>query len=484
MLFEYLNADALLGKFFEPFIFEKFPASDNSVSTIYLNKVAQCDIYLGIFGKEYGFQDRDGISPTEREFDHAVLHHKTRLIFLSNHTSLKRDPKELYLIKKAEQSVVRKQFSSFSELKVAVYASLIRYLEENEYIRTVPFDAVLNNKAEMDDLDIDKIRFFVTSAKHKRKFPLSTEKTPEEILTHLNLFANGRITNAALLLFGKKPQRFFITSEIKCAHFHGTEIVKPIPSYQVYKGDVFELVDQAVDFVLSKIDLSVGERIESNQAPVNYEIPVAAVKEAIVNAVAHRDYTSNASVQVMLFKDRLEIWNPGILPFGLTTVKLREAHPSIPGNPLLAEPMYLAGYIERMGTGTRDIIRLCKESGLQEPEFIQEETFRVIIWRKKVDMHGSDPVTAEVPQKHRRSTVEVERIVLAMDGQMKRQEIQRILGLKHEGNFRDIYLLPALTEGYIEMTRPDNPNHPQQKYKLTEKGREFKQLLQNVKNES
>lgn len=75
----------------------------------------------------------------------------------------------------------------------------------------------------------------------------------------------------------------------------------------------------------------------------------------------------------MLFKDRLEIWNPGSLPYGLTTAKLREPHSSIPANPLLAEPMYLAGYIERMGTGTGDIIRLCKDAGLKEPEFIQEE---------------------------------------------------------------------------------------------------------------
>ena len=94
-----------------------------------------------------------------------------------------------------------------------------------------------------------------------------------------------------VLLFGQAPQRFLISSEIKCAHFHGTEVAKPIPSYQVYKGTVFGLVDQAVDFVLSKITLSVGTRSESVQAPVKYEIPKEVVTEAIVNAAAHRDYT-------------------------------------------------------------------------------------------------------------------------------------------------------------------------------------------------
>ena len=89
--------------------------------------------------------------------------------------------------------------------------------------------------------------------------------------------------------------------------------------------------------------------------------------EAIVNAVAHRDYTDNGSVQVMLFANRLEVWNPGRLPPPLTLEKLRVAHTSVPGNPLLAESMYLAEYIERMGTGTLDMIRRCVKAGLPEP---------------------------------------------------------------------------------------------------------------------
>ena len=125
---------------------------------------------------------------------------------------------------------------------------------------------------------------------------------------------------------------------MKCLHFHGTEIRKPIPSYQIYKGTVFDLVDQAVDFVLSKIARAVGTRSKGNPAPVEYELPKEAVAEAIVNAVAHRDYASNASVQVRLFSDRLEIWNPGELPPPLTIARLRAPHASIPRTPLSASP--------------------------------------------------------------------------------------------------------------------------------------------------
>ncbi len=138
---------------------------------------------------------------------------------------------------------------------------------------------------------------------------------------------------------------------------------------------MFELVDHAVDFVLGKIALSVGTRAESVQAPVAYEIPKEVVTEAIVNAVAHRDYTSAASVQVMLFADRLEIWNPGTLPPPLTLDKLRVPHESVPRNPLLARAMYLVKYIEQMGTGTLDMIARCVEAGLREPEFEATGTF-------------------------------------------------------------------------------------------------------------
>ena len=146
-------------------------------------------------------------------------------------------------------------------------------------------------------------------------------------------------------------------------------------------SDYIQLVDQAVDFVLGKIDRRVGTRSESARAPRTYEIPPEVVTEAVVNAVAHRDYTGAGSVQVMLFADRLEVRNPGRLSPPLTLEDLRVAHNSAPGNPLLAEPLYLAEYIERMGTGTLDMIRRCAAAGLPEPEFAVTDGFVTTIRR-------------------------------------------------------------------------------------------------------
>ena len=126
---------------------------------------------------------------------------------------------------------------------------------------------------------------------------------------------------------------------------------------------------------------------------------MSAVTELIVNAVAHRSYESNGSVEVMLYPDRLEVWNPGQLPYGLTTAMLREEHNSMPTNPTLATPMYLAGYIERMGSGTTDVVNDCVEAGLREPEFEQTENFRATIWRRNVGQNVTQNVAQNVTQR-------------------------------------------------------------------------------------
>ena len=243
-------------------------------------------------------------------------------------------------------------------------------------------------------------------------------------------------------------------------HFHGTEIKKLIPSYQIYKGTVFELVDQAVNFVMSKIARRVGTRAIGPAAPVDYELPREVVTEAIVNAVAHRDYTSNASVQVMLFADRLEIWNPGELPSALTLADLQLPHASIPRNPLIAESMFLASYAEKAGSGILDMIARCREAGLPTPEFHQSGGQFIQTLRR--------PQPASTPEVTGQESLEL-RLARALKGEMTRQQLQEAMGLKDAEHFRTAYLLPALKAGLIEMTVPDKLRSGLQKYRRTRK---------------
>ena len=162
MLCHYIRTDVLLGKFFEPFIFEEVPANEYPTSHVYLKEVEQCDIYLGLYGNLYGYEDEEGVSPTEREYDLAATLHKSRLIYIKSIGEEKRHPKETALIRKVERDIVRKTFVDIDGLRTSVYASLIRYLEEKEYIRWRPFDASNDNGATLEDLDEDKMKKLVT----------------------------------------------------------------------------------------------------------------------------------------------------------------------------------------------------------------------------------------------------------------------------------------------------------------------------------
>lgn len=146
---------------------------------------------------------------------------------------------------------------------------------------------------------------------------------------------------------------------------------------------------------------------------------------------------------------------------GWTTEKLKQLHTSVPANPLLAEPLYLAGYIERLGTGTTDIVDKCLTAGLPEPRFIQAEDFKTILYRS-----GTDQVKA---------------LIRLMENEHSRNDLMQLLDLKHGQTFRDNYLNPALIEMLIEMTQPESPNSPTQKYRLTAKGKALKEILKKKK---
>ena len=286
------------------------------------------------------------------------------------------------LIAKASAQVVRRRVENASALTTEVYASLVDLLDRRGALRVPPFDTSGCDRATLADLSRKRIDWFLATARSEREFPLQQRTSTRALLTHLNLQGGDRPTNAAILLFGKDPQRFHRSAETKCVRCHGTRYERPFAAQHNYGGDLFAQADQATDFVLGKIDRSIGERSESPIAPRRYEVPPDAIAEAIVNAIVHRDYHSNASVEVRLFADRLEVWNPGALPGTLTLEDLHADHASIPQNPLLAESLYLTGYIEKLGSGTQKILALCKSAGLPEPSFEQRSgSFVLTLWR-------------------------------------------------------------------------------------------------------
>lgn len=245
-----------------------------------------------------------------------------------------------------------------------------------------PFYITPAKEGKLSDIAPERIDWFVAEASAKRKFSFEMTPTPKNVLTELGLLDKNRPLHAALMLFGKQPQRVCPAAVVKCSHYHGTAVTRPIPSQQVFEKTIFEQADDAADFVLSRLDRTIGDRENSTVAEEKLEIPKDAIREIIINAVVHRDYDSKASVQIDVFADRVEIMNPGGLTNELTVDDLVKEHLSIPVNPFLARPFYLAGYINQLGYGTRNVVKWCRKAGLPDPKFDSTPNrFQVTIWR-------------------------------------------------------------------------------------------------------
>jgi len=439
----FLLGDAVLRRFVsEVFLFEELPAMDRRADQVYLEEVERCDIYLGLFGNDYGVEDENGVSPTEHEYDHAARHSKVRLIYVWGADDKKRAPKMRALVGKASGELIRRRIEDVSALTAEVYASLVNYLDNIGALRVPPFDTSACDGASLKDLSRKRIDWFLESARRERGFPLKANTETKALLTHLNLLDNGKPTNAAVMLFGINPQRFHRTAETKCVHCHGTEYRRPFASQQIYTGDLFEQANQARDFVLAKINRAVGTRATSITAPATYELPPDAVGEAIVNAIAHRDYHSNASVEVRLFADRLEVWNPGTMPGTLTLDDLHNSHPSIPNNPLIAESLYLTRYIEKAGSGTQRMIELCREAALPEPSFeLRAGSFVITLWRDWL----TPSVIAQLDLNDRQQQAVIH---LKTHERITNSEYQSVVGVSRATASRDLEEL--LAKGILE----------------------------------
>jgi ATP-dependent DNA helicase RecG len=206
--------------------------------------------------------------------------------------------------------------------------------------------------------------------------------------------------------------------------------------------------------------------VEREERP---ELPEEALREAVVNALIHRDYRSTANVQVYIFKDRVEIVSPGGLPAGMTEADL--GIKSIPRNPLLFGMLYRMNAVEHIGSGIKRIRNLCREYGVAEPRIeVSEHWFTVIFPRP--DRGREDQGEMQTLQDTLQVTPHVRSLIHTIKDEMSREEIVAVLGLRDRANFIKNYLQQALDAGFMEMTIPTKPNSRHQKYRLTDKGKQ------------
>lgn len=245
-------------------------------------------------------------------------------------------------------------------------------ISKNEYERIVLdkkrvyFDEQICEDATLKDINEEKVKWFLRKAKEERNFDVRAEIPVKEALERLKLLKNKKLTNAAVLLFGKDPQKFFLQARIRCARFRGTAAVNFI-DMKLVDENIIDQVDKAEKFVLSHIKKAA--KVVMFKREEVWEYPLDALREAIVNAVCHRDYFISGNIKIAIFDDRVEISNPGQLPEPLTPSMLKKKHDSILRNPLIANSFFLIKNIEQWGKGTNKIVKWCVEHGLKEPDF-------------------------------------------------------------------------------------------------------------------
>jgi len=246
----------------------------------------------------------------------------------------------------------------------------------------VYWDERVCEDADLEDIEEEKVRWFLKEARHERGLDINESSSVEDALLRLKLLKAEKPTNGAVLLFGRDPQRKFIQSEIKCIRFKGVGVTGEMIDLRTVGGDVFDQLIEAEKFIFNNIALSAWIEDGKIQRQERWEYPPKAIREALANAISHRDYETTSKVQVRIFDDRMEFWNPGRLPEGWTVETLRHVHESIPRNPAIAKQFFWVKYIEEVGTGTNKIIEWCIDWGLPEPEFEFTGTSLVVTFRK------------------------------------------------------------------------------------------------------
>lgn len=238
------------------------------------------------------------------------------------------------------------------------------------FIKGTNWDGLTGNYS-LDKIDPETVRKFIRMASRNGRLKTADENEDiKTILKKLKLIINGKLTNAAIMLFGNDPQEYFINALVRVGRFKDETTI--IGDRRI-EGNLFKQIEEAEEAIKNFINVRyeiTGEQLTRKDI---WDYPLDAIREALLNAVIHRDYFKyNVQTQIKIFNDWIWFFNIGGLPEGITLEQLKTTHPSVARNPLIVHIFYLAGLIEEYGSGIGRIMDSLKEANLPEPEFKEE----------------------------------------------------------------------------------------------------------------
>lgn len=273
----------------------------------------------------------------------------------------------------------------------------IRIGATNQELKGAPLDKFLLQKqglkwdgtpepyTKLENLSEQSFDIFKNRASETQRVDENIQKySNDEVLDKLNLYMpNGMLKKAAVLLFHPRPDKIFTGASIKIGFFRTDDDL----AYQdEILGSLFEQVDKIMDLLQTKY-LSAKIEYQGLQRKETLPIPIEALREAVLNAIIHKDYSSGIPIQISVYDNKLMIWNEGELPQDWTVAKLKIKHPSRPYNPDIANAFFRAGLIESWGRGTIKIINEMRKAQLPAPNFKYDDSgFYIIFSFGKVDL--------------------------------------------------------------------------------------------------
>jgi ATP-dependent DNA helicase RecG len=231
------------------------------------------------------------------------------------------------------------------------------------------WDDVIEVRASFTDIDEKAVKVFLAAAQNAGRLPENNGLDIPELFEKLRLSENGQLKRAAIILFGKDLGKFYPNTFVKIGRFKKDDA--DIIFQEVEEANLIFLLQAVLNqlnhkFLIKSIAFEGINRIEKG------EYPLAAIREMLLNALVHRNYMG-APTQIRVYDDKINIWNEGALPEGISLASLKHSHASKPRNPIIADVCFKGGYIDSWGRGTIKILETCKEANLPEPELQERD---------------------------------------------------------------------------------------------------------------
>jgi len=370
--------DYFLKSFFKIFLFEDSPASGLSPETTFFEEVRKSDIYIGLIGSNYGTIKENGLSATEEEYDAFHISNKNSFFYLKNTET--RDEKSEKFILKIQPYNKYVFFDDSQELIEAIKESLVEFLN-NQRKDNDNFDKKLVLESSIDDVDDEAYNLFFSLLKEDdsyNKLRNNNDKTHVLKLIGAGEDVNGEfhLNNAGILFFAKDVPKY-LSHEIKMVRFNG-----------ITKLDAIDRIDSTSSLLIVmnefenffKKNTRSGFYIEGTKRINVDEYPIKAIREAIINALAHRSYEISSSfIEFFIFEDRIEVISPGKLKYPLTIEDIKKDDSIAHRNALICDIFYKTSYMEHIGRGISQMTDEMLKIGLEEPIFSEgNDSFKVV----------------------------------------------------------------------------------------------------------